>query len=209
MKIWKRSLVAGMTAVMAFATGMVLLAPAAGADDEKVAYEGSKSCKMCHIKTFKSWEDKPHGNAFETLKPDVDAEVKKAAGLDPAKDYTTDASCLKCHTTGYGEPGGYSIPDPEDRKAVRAAKALENVGCESCHGPGGAYIDHHKEIMTEQREYTQEEMYAAGLWKVEEKVCLSCHNEESPTHAQATPWDYEKKLEQARHEVVELKLRKE
>jgi hypothetical protein len=89
------------------------------------------------------------------------------------------------------------------------AKALQNVGCESCHGPGGAYIDHHQEIMKEQREYTEEEMLAAGLVKPDEQTCLSCHNEESPTHAQAKPWDYQEKLKEGKHEEVELKLRKE
>jgi hypothetical protein len=209
MKIGKRSLIAGTAAIVAFAMSTVLFAPAAGADDEKVKYEGSKTCKKCHIQTFKSWEDTPHGTAFDTLKPNEKAEVKTAAGLDPEKDYTTDPSCLKCHTVGYGEPGGYSIPDPEDKRAMRKAKALQNVGCECCHGPGGAYVDLHEEIMKEQREYTEEEMLAAGLKIPDEQTCLSCHNDGSPTHAQAKPWDYKERLKEGMHEKVELKLRKE
>jgi len=38
--------------------------------------------------------------AFAVLNPGVKAEEKKKAGLDPQKDYTTDLSCVQCHTTG-------------------------------------------------------------------------------------------------------------
>ena len=33
---------------------------------------------------------------------------------------------------GFGAPGGYSEAAPR--------KYLENVGCESCHGPGGGHL---------------------------------------------------------------------
>ena len=46
-----------------------------------------------------------------------------------------DADCLRCHTTGFGRPGGF----PE--KGLPAEHAdLAGVGCESCHGPGGDHV---------------------------------------------------------------------
>ena len=81
---------------------------------------GAKKCKVCHIKIYKSWKDTGHAKAFEALNPGVKAEEKKNAGLDPEKDYTTDASCIACHTTGNStmQPG---------------------VQCEACHAPGKKY----------------------------------------------------------------------
>ena len=69
-------------------------------------FVGTKNCKKCHIKQFKSWKETKMAKAFEILKPGERAEAKKKAGLDPAKDYTKEAECLACHTTGYGKPGG-------------------------------------------------------------------------------------------------------
>lgn len=208
MKVSKRSLLVGAAAVTAFAMGVVLFVPAAGADDD-AEYKGSKSCKKCHSKTYKSWEKTVHGTALDSLKPNEKAEAKTASGLDPAKDYTADASCLACHAVGHGKPGGYAVPDPEDKKAVRKAKSLAHVGCESCHGPGGTFVELHEEIQKAEREYTQEEMLAAGLWKVDEQTCLTCHNEKSPTHAQAEPWDFAAMKEKGTHETIELKYRKQ
>jgi len=67
-------LVTGLLALMAFS--------AAGEN----AFVGNKNCKKCHIKEFKSWSETKMGQAFETLKPGVNAEAKTAAGLDPDKD---------------------------------------------------------------------------------------------------------------------------
>ncbi|UCE72390.1 MAG: cytochrome c family protein, partial [Nitrospiraceae bacterium] len=97
-----------------------LAGTAEGAD-----YVGVKKCKACHIKQYKSWQKTTMAESFENLKQGVKVEEKKKAGLED-KDYTADASCLKCHTTGYGQPGGFtSIADTPN---------LAGVQCESCHG---------------------------------------------------------------------------
>ena len=77
---------------------------ATAADDH--AYVGSKKCKMCHLKEYKSWSETKMANSFDTLKPGERAEAKTKAGLDPDKDYTTDATCIACHVTGDGKEGG-------------------------------------------------------------------------------------------------------
>lgn len=73
-------------------------------------YVGSKKCKMCHSKQYKTWSKSPHATNFE---------VVKLAGKE------TEAECLKCHTTGYDESTGKFVE--------------ENAGCESCHGPASKH----------------------------------------------------------------------
>ncbi len=149
------------------------------------------------------------GQALEILKPGNAKEQKEKFKLDPNKDYSTDEKCIKCHVTGYGKPGGYVIPDLNDKKAVRLAKRLAGVGCESCHGPGSAYVKLHTEIMKSKRKYKVEEMYAAGMQKIGKETCLACHNEESPTVQPGESFDYEKKKDEDRHEHKPLKQREQ
>ncbi len=183
------------------------LATTADGEATKYAYVGSSKCKMCHIKQHKSWKKTKMGLAFDTLKPGAVADVKKAHGLDPNKDYTTDETCLKCHTTGLGHEGGYFIPDASDKKAVRKAKKLQGVGCESCHGPGSEYVKLHTELLKTKRKYKIEEMYAAGMVKVDASTCVTCHNEQSPTIAKGDAFDYEAKKNEGTHERIPLKQR--
>ncbi len=187
------------------ATRIISVMPTLGDD---YTYVGSKKCKKCHTKQHKSWAETRMGKALDILEPGSSKEAKEKFNLDASKDYTTDTACLKCHTTGFGHAGGYAVPNPDDKKSVRAAKARQGVGCESCHGPGSAYVKVFEEIMKSKREYTVDELYAVGLTKIEESTCLTCHNDESPTHAGAEPFDYEKRKEEGTHEHIPLKQRK-
>lgn len=181
---------------------------AVGADH--VRYVGTNKCKLCHIKEYKSWKKTKHAQAMETLKPGNASEVKQKFGLDPAKDYSSDKTCLACHTVGFGKPGGYAVPDPANKKSVRHAKHTANVGCEMCHGAGGAFVDTHTEIMKSKRKYTDDEMYAAGMTKIEKSTCTGCHNGKSPTIDAATyKFDYQQRLKDGVHEHFPLKQRKE
>ena len=83
-----------------------------GADEAE--YVGSKKCKMCHAKQYKSWEGTTHASALDGLKPGERAEAKTKAGLDPEKDYTTDETCLGCHVLGFGKKGGYEVLEDAD-----------------------------------------------------------------------------------------------
>lgn len=175
--------------------------------DEQYSYVGSKKCKMCHMKSHKTWAKTEMGMAFNTLKPGEAKEAKEKHNLDVDKDYTREAACVKCHTTGYGQEGGYVMPDLDDKKAVRAAKKREGVGCESCHGPGSEYVKVFKEIMMSSRKYKVEELYAVGLRKIEESTCTACHNDESPTVDSGTPFDFEGRKNEGTHEHEVLKQR--
>ena len=139
-------------------------------------YLGIKKCRMCHVDQFPSFDESPKANAWEALKVGVGADVKKKAGLDPAVDYTKDARCLKCHATGFGEPGGYTIPDPTNKVSVALAASREGIGCESCHGPGSGFFEHMRDISDKNRTYRREELLSAGLRPSAAETCTQCHN---------------------------------
>jgi len=182
---------------------------ASGPDDGKYSYVGSKSCKKCHIKIYKSWEKTEGAKGFDALRVGKAAEAKTKYGLDPAKDYTKDESCLKCHTTGHGCEGGYAIPDEADKKAVKRAGTLLSHGCESCHGPGSEYVKLFKEIQKSKRKYKAEELYAVGLTKIDASACTNCHNDKSPTYDDTKKFDFGTYKDKDMHEHEELKQREE
>ncbi len=103
--------------------GVVALAFLWGVALARKTYVGSKACADCHedeYNTFIKYSPKVH--SFESvmkLKKDLSAE-----------EFT---SCLKCHTTGYGQPGGF--------KSVEKTPQLKEVGCEVCHGPGSKHCE--------------------------------------------------------------------
>ena len=138
-------------------------------------YIGAAKCKMCHNKPdkgeqYKKWLEGPHANAMKTLSSDQSMEIAKAKGI---ADPTTDAACIKCHSTM-----GHI-----DAKLAAGLKAEEGVSCESCHGPGSKYKS--ASVMKD-RDFSMEN----GLILPTEEVCKTCHNEESPTYK---PFDYAEK----------------
>jgi len=175
--------------------GGLLIATASAADEH--AFVGSKKCKMCHLKEFNSWAATKMATATDLLKPGAAAEHKKAAGLDPAKDYTQDKTCLPCHATGHGKTGGFvdlaTTPD------------LVGVGCESCHGAAATYLQ--KEHMSLQnKEYKRADLVKVGLVeKVGEAQCLSCHQKGNKVPGHDRPFDFAKDKDTGTHEKVALK----
>ncbi|MBW2495223.1 MAG: redoxin domain-containing protein [Deltaproteobacteria bacterium] len=84
------------------------------------AHVGSDSCRSCHESEYATWAASPHAAAVATLEKEGKSDR---------------AECLACHTTAYGQPGGF----PKDG-AVKSHADLARVGCESCHGPGGEHV---------------------------------------------------------------------
>lgn len=147
-----------------------------GQDAKKEAhiYIGVKACGMCH-KTDKQgeqlakWEGSAHANAYEVLKSEAAVAIAKEKGLEvPAHEAK---ECLKCHVTEHGVDA--SLLD---------AKYVANMGvqCESCHGAG---FDYKKmSIMKDREASIQNGMTAIAVEDGSaEKLCITCHNEESPT----------------------------
>jgi peroxiredoxin len=81
---------------------------------------GSEACQSCHPAEYATWSKSAHAHAVASLEKKGKAE---------------DADCLRCHTTGFGRPGGF----PADAGPA-AHPDLARVGCESCHGPGGDHV---------------------------------------------------------------------
>lgn len=159
-----------------------------GRDDP--AYAGVKSCKTCHFAQWTSWKKTELAKSFDTLKPGQKADQKKKFNLDPDKDYTKDATCLPCHTTGYGKPGGYpEIVAGKEWSADEKKRAgeMEGVQCECCHGPGslsGPYKKDHED-------YKKADLVPLGLVEADKQNCETCHNNKSPTIAKDFVLDFD------------------
>ena len=173
------------------------VAAPANAQETEFSYVGSKNCKKCHLKEWRSWSETTMAQTFEKLKPGVAVEAKQGAGLDPEMDYTTDENCVKCHVTGYGKPGGFVD--------IESTPELAGVGCETCHGPGGTYTQ--DEYMSlKNKEYIKSEIVAVGMVdQVSEAQCISCHNSESPFVADGFVFDFEANKDEGTHEKFPLK----
>jgi peroxiredoxin len=88
---------------------------------ERADYVGSESCRGCHAGEHAQWSRSAHARALVSLEP---------------RGEQANAQCQRCHTTGFGEPGGW----PAAGAPPDAHPALAGVGCESCHGPGGKHV---------------------------------------------------------------------
>lgn len=135
-------------------------------------YGGVKTCKACHMTKksgaqYKIWAASPHAKAFETLKGEKAMALAKKVGV---KDPSTSEKCLKCHVTAFGVDAKLKGPKLTQE---------EGVSCEACHGPGSAYKS--RKIM---KALFAGKANAAdyGLVIPDEKVCVKCHNEESPSY---------------------------
>jgi hypothetical protein len=125
----------------AIESGLAPTLPTEVPADYRIA--GTQSCRDCHPGDCASWDSSPHAHAWATLDPN-------GAQADPA--------CQKCHTTGYGLPGGFA--------SMRDSLAATNVGCESCHGPSHAHANEPRLRTT----------FAAR------DQCIVCHDRENSPH---------------------------
>lgn len=137
-------------------------------------YVGAAKCKICHKgekngNIYEIWEGSQHAKAYETLVAKGDSSEKNP-------------DCLACHTTGFDKLTGFSLADST------VNMDLANVGCEDCHGPGSEY-----KTMSVMKD--KEKAIAAGLVIPDEKTCVTCHNENSPTFKGFDYAEYYKKIE--------------
>ena len=160
-------------------------APTADTTEVVYKYIGNIKCKMCHNtekmgKIYDSWAATKHATAYATLANEESQKIAKEMKIENAQ---ADAKCLKCHVTGYGLPTGekYSME--------------EGVNCEACHGPAEGYLTNHKK--------DKKAALESGLVEPNEKQCVACHNEESPTYQEFVYKEAYKLIEHHKPEAEE------
>ncbi len=98
-------------------------------EEGEAFFVGNNNCASCHTDAHDFWEGTEHASAVETLEE---------------RDKLFDQSCIGCHVVGYEQPGGSVMGKLEyeakldDGRTIE--KNLEEVGCESCHGPGSKHM---------------------------------------------------------------------
>jgi hypothetical protein len=112
------------------------------ASDDRSYVAGTERCRDCHAAEHAVWEQSRHRSAWQSLLPN-------GSQVDPF--------CQHCHTTGYGQAGGF--------RSLANADALKSVGCESCHGPSQAHADDPK--------------HATAYAGQAADQCLHCHDREN------------------------------
>jgi len=172
-------------------------------------YIGVKKCKSCHFKQWNSWRKTKMATTFEVLKPGVRSEEKTKLKFDPNKDYTKDATCLGCHTSGFGIPGGYIVPADGDTEAKEQAADNAGVTCEGCHGPGSKSVKIQEDIKENKRPYKFAELQAVGFHRAGVRSCTPCHNASDPGKEPGYHFDYEEERKEDQHENIELKYRQD
>jgi hypothetical protein len=154
-----------------------------GLDVSKAQYVGIDGCKVCHMPHFESWETTRMSRAFDLLKPGQRVEAKRKAGLDPDRDYSADEQCVRCHVTGFGQPGGFVSRE--------STPEMANVQCEMCHGPGSIYAEM---MLKKTGTYTLEDYKQLGgltMPSSDNNVCTEkCHNASSPFVGSGYEFDF-------------------
>lgn len=103
--------------------GLIAAPIHAAAEESKTAYVGSETCRGCHNAQYDSFiANSKKAKSFGSIQ-----KMKKKLTPDEFRE------CFKCHTTGYGQSGGFT--------SAEETPALMNAGCEVCHGPGSLHAE--------------------------------------------------------------------
>jgi hypothetical protein len=124
----------------------------ASAQTPQATYIGVDKCKVCHPKNFEAFSGRKFKKAWKVL------EMRAWKVLE-MRGKTKDPECVRCHVTGYGEPGGFV--DEE------STPHLKYKQCESCHGPGSLHASN--PINKEYRKIMAPYKYS------DENICIRCH----------------------------------
>jgi len=93
----------------------------ATAQNGPAIYVGSLVCRDCHREEYDNFMTyAKKSTSFQSIEKQM-----KHLTPDEIK------QCYPCHTTGYGQPGGFISPEETPH--------LKNAGCEVCHGPGAEH----------------------------------------------------------------------
>jgi hypothetical protein len=129
--------------ILVFAVVGILLSLVRAQEAPKATYIGIDKCRPCHAKEAKDYDERKFDKAWKVLE---------------MRGQTTNPECLKCHTTGYGQPYGFV--------SAAVTPHLRYKQCEACHGPGSIHASNpgNKEVHEGMRKYVRDN-----------DVCLKCH----------------------------------
>ena len=119
-------------------------------------YAAASACVTCHTNEFTRWTYTDHARAAWT------SLLKR--------NETDNVECVQCHTTGFGQPGGFGELTSGNLGRFKA------VQCEACHGP---LVGHPDDPRVKAEPVTVQ-------------TCLGCHDE-----ANSPDFDYESYLRRA------------
>lgn len=114
-------------------------------------YVGAEVCAQCHANIHTEWSATLHTQAMTALQSVGQAD---------------NPGCLPCHTTGYGQDGGFV--------SLATTPELANVQCEDCHGPARQHV----------MNVTDKSL--APIVSVSSDVCGKCHT--TDTYPQFPQW---------------------
>jgi tetratricopeptide (TPR) repeat protein len=113
-------------------------------------YLPPETCAGCHQEQYDFWLATRHSRAVASI----------AATMQE-----TDAECIRCHSVGWGLPGGFEEPG--------GTEFFENVQCAACHGPGAQHL-------TGGASFVDPLRIAGGAYAAQ--ACAGCHDaEHDPT----------------------------
>lgn len=115
-------------------------------------------CSRCHEREYGLWQETGHAKSYESL-----VQVKRE--FDP--------ECLRCHTTMFNVPGGFSMRDQPAE--------LRHVQCDACHGQMSKHVSHPREEKPVRRP--------------EVTVCATCHTREHSPGFSETYLEYLQRVE--------------
>ena len=119
-------------------------------------YAGSKICISCHLNVCRYETNTPHASAF------VSTNFVNHGGQ-------TNASCLPCHTVGYGLPTGFV--------SATATPLLGGVQCENCHGPAANHAA------------SEDDPAMRPRVEIAATVCGGCHSASHTTYTNAPTFE--------------------
>ncbi len=125
-------------------------------------FVGSAACADCHEEEYEIWKETPHAHGTDSI-------VNPAERSEIPRHH--DPECLSCHVTGWNPQEYY--PYKSGYESLEGSKAMTQMGCENCHGPGS----HH--VAAENGELDDEDKYRAEMvltLKAARDTCLQCHD---------------------------------
>ena len=144
----------------------------------KISYISSVACVECHKAEYDQWRGTAHAKAFASL-------IEKGE--------QNNASCVKCHVTGYQVDNGFSD--------YKTTPEYANVQCEVCHGPAYEHVvqSRRSKILARMNRPSviPDSEKAVMNMTFDAKYCSACHDAKNDPD-----FDFEKMIHQVDHSTT-------